>query len=28
MHVLLLGVYVAIVAAMSLIARWQILGLN
>jgi len=28
MHVLLLGAYVAIVAAVSLIARWQILGLN
>jgi hypothetical protein len=27
-HMLLLGTYVAVVAAMSLIARWQILGLN
>jgi len=28
MHMLLLGSYVAVVAAMSLIARWQILGLH
>jgi len=26
MHILLLAAYAAIVAAMSLVARWQILG--
>jgi len=28
MHMLLLGSYVAVVAIMSLVARWQLLGVN
>jgi len=28
MHMLLLGSYVAVVAIMSLVARWQLLGIN